>query len=119
MKTGGNRPSKGGSKSPSDLKRVVEHIVATTPLSRLFELYYWAQEPRLLHLLRRLMLLTAADRHAIEGFLKLATDNSAVTITRESPGRLILEAKNADGLVSDLPHLLDEAELSASQKKLN
>jgi hypothetical protein len=119
MKTGRNRPSKGGSGFPSEYKRVVEHIVATTPLPRLFELYYWAQEPGLLRLLRRLVSLTSEDRRTIEAFLKPATDNSVVTITRQSPGRLVLEAKHADRLVSDFAHRLDDEELNSSQKKLN
>jgi hypothetical protein len=119
MKTGRNRRSKDGSGFPAELKRVVEHIVATTPLPRLFELYYWAQEPALLRLLRHLVSLTTEDRKAIEAFLKLATDNSVVTITRQSPGRLVLEAKHADGLVSDFAHRRDDEELSSSQKKLN
>jgi hypothetical protein len=119
MKTDRNRPSKDGSEFSAEYKRVVEHIVATTPLPRLFELYYWAQEPSLLRLLRRLVSLATEDRQAIEAFLKFITDNCVVTITRQSPDRLVLEAKHADELVSGLAHRLEDEELSSPHKKLN
>lgn len=82
---------------PSDarLARVVEHIVTTTPPSRLFELYYWAQEPRLVKLFRSFAMLEAGQRDALISFFEMAAGAASVS-TRWGPhGELILEVKHA------------------------
>jgi len=93
--------------SDSRLARVVEHIVSTTPPSRLFELYYWAQEPRLLELFRSFATLEAGQRDALISFFELAAGAASVS-TRWGPrGELILEAKH-DGDNASLHRYLIE-----------
>jgi hypothetical protein len=94
---------------PSDtrLARVVEHIVSTTPPCRLFELYYWAQEPRLLKLIRSVAMLEPGQRDALISFFELAVGAASVS-TRWGPhGELILEAKH-DGDNASLHRYLIE-----------
>jgi hypothetical protein len=119
MKSDANHSVNDSLESSCELKRVVEHIVSTTPLSILFELYYWAQEPSLLDLLRRLVLLSVEDRKAIESFFRQAAEKTVVTATRESRSRLVLEAKNVNGLVSELSHRHEDAVFGSQHKKLN
>ena len=93
--------------SDSRLARVVEHIVSTTPPSRLFELYYWTQEPRLLKLFRSVAMLEAGQRDALISFFELAAGAASVS-TRWGPhGELILEAKH-DGDNASLHRYLIE-----------
>jgi hypothetical protein len=93
--------------SDSRLARVVDHIVSTTPPSRLFELYYWAQEPNLLELFRSVATLKAGQRDALMSFFELAAGAASVS-TRWGPrGELILEAKH-DGDNASLHRYLIE-----------
>src|SRR5215471_8025272 len=62
----------------TELKRVLEHIVSSTPPSDLFELYYWVQEPSLLKIIRQLAAMPDEDREAIESFFALAQDLAVV-----------------------------------------
>ena len=83
--------------SKSELKRVVAYIVAATPPARLFELYYWAQEPNLLKLLRSVASLTPGSRSALESFFRFAADRATVTARLGPKGQLILEARHMKG----------------------
>src|SRR5829696_3311967 len=87
-----DRRSRGRSADRSVLKRVIEHIVSTAPPSRLFELYYWLQDPGLLNIVRSVASMSDNDREALESFLGLAQDLAVVT-KWEGGDQLILETK--------------------------
>jgi hypothetical protein len=88
------RPKAARRLTKSELTRVITHIVATTPPSRLFELYYWAHEPNLLKLMRCLAALTPTNRSALESFFQFAADRAVVTARLSPRGQLILEARH-------------------------
>jgi hypothetical protein len=96
--------------SKAELTRVITHIVANTPPSRLFELYYWAQEPSLLKLMRSLASLTPASRAVLESFFQFAADRAQVTARLGAKGQLILEARHMGEAVSLLQNMADEDE---------
>jgi hypothetical protein len=76
------------------LARVIEHIVATTPPARLFELYYWAQDPRLLKLFRGFATLDSSHQEALVSLFELVRNGTAIS-TRWGPrGELVLELKH-------------------------
>ena len=87
---------------------MIEHIVSTTPPSRLFELYYWAQEPDLLKLIRRLATLSPANRGAIESFFDLVADNASITAKWGARGQLILDAKHLGDTASMFRYMLED-----------
>lgn len=88
-KTTAEQPSRSG------LARAIEHIVATTPASRLFELYYWAQEPQLLKLFRSFATLEPGTQDALVAFFQLVQDGTSVAARWGTRGELILEVKHA------------------------
>jgi hypothetical protein len=99
------------------LTRVISHIVATTPPSRLFELYYWTQEAHLLALMRGLANLPPASRAALESFFRFAGDRATVTARLGLKGELILEArhtKEASSILVDVPD--DDEQVVAAPK---
>lgn len=94
-----SRPSKTSTtdlpKNPG-LARAIEHIIATTPAARLFELYYWAQEPHLLKLFRGFATLDSNHQDALVALFELVRDGTAIS-TRWGPrGELILEVRHAE-----------------------
>jgi hypothetical protein len=103
----------------AELRRVVEHIVSTTPPSRLFELYYWAQEPQLLTIIRQLAALPPANRAAIESFFDLAAGDASITATCGPNGQLILAAKHLGQAACILHYMLDDEEPIADDGKPN
>jgi len=100
----------------AELKRVVAHIVATTPPTRLFELYYWTQEQSLLKLLRRLASLAPTSRNAMDSFFQFAA-NGAVTARLGPKGQLILEARHTNEAASAFQYILDEEDLTVRPPK--
>jgi hypothetical protein len=101
------------------LTRILEHIVSTTPPSRLFELYYWAQEPGLLKLFRRLAILPAESRNVAESFFDLVAENSPIAVSRGAEGQLIIEAENIGDAAHMVSCLLDDGEPDPDGTKLN
>jgi hypothetical protein len=102
----------------SELKRVIDHIVSTTPPSRLFELYYWVQEPALLKIVRSLASMAPADRDALETFLALAQD-LAVVAKWDGGDQLILETKHLTETFSRLQCSVEDDHFEVSDQKLN
>jgi len=103
--------------SEAELTRVISHIVATTPPSRLFELYYWTQEPHLLALMRGLANLPPASRAALESFFRFAGDRSTVTARLGLKGELILEARHMEEASSILVDVADDDEQAVAAPK--
>lgn len=96
--------------APRDLRlaRVVEHIVTTTPPSRLFELYYWAQEPHLLKLFRSFATLEVGQQDAMIAFFEMAAGAASVS-TRWGPhGELILQVKHEGDNASLHRYLIED-----------
>jgi hypothetical protein len=84
-----------GSPNNSRLARIVDHIVETTPPSQLFELYYWAQEPRLLKLFRSFATLEPSSQDALVSLFELSRDGTSVSARWGARGELILEVRQA------------------------
>jgi len=102
----------------TELKRVLEHIVSSTPPSDLFELYYWVQEPSLLKIIRQLAAMPDEDREAIESFFALAQD-LAVVARWDRGDRLVLEAKQLRETFSRLQCSVEDDDLESTERKLN
>jgi hypothetical protein len=96
--------------SNSGLARVIEHIVTTTPSSRLFELYYWAQEPRLLKLLRSFATLEPSSQEALVSLFELVRNGTSVSTRWGARGELILEVRQAGEDASLHRYLVEDDE---------
>jgi hypothetical protein len=103
--------------SEAELTRVISHIVATVPPSRLFELYYWTQEPNLLALMRSLAGLSPASRNALDSFFRFAGDRAKVTARLGPKGEVILEASHTTGAASVLADMADDDEQAVATPK--
>jgi hypothetical protein len=101
-----------------DLKRVLEHIVSTTPATQLFELYYWVQEPGLLKIVRSLASMSQTERDALETFLALAQDLGVAT-KWDGGDQLVLEIKHLTETFSRLQCSADDDHFEVAEQKLN
>src|ERR1700723_49998 len=81
------RTTKGGKKTPCE--RIMAHLLATADPARLFELYYWAQEPALLGIIRACASLPEAQLIALEAFFSDAKSKMPLVVNFDQRGQLI------------------------------
>jgi hypothetical protein len=82
------RTTKVGKKTPCE--RVMAHLLATADPARLFELYYWAQEPALLGIIRACATLPEAHLSALEAFFSGAKGEKPLVVNFDQRGQLVL-----------------------------
>ena len=106
-----------GRPGTSRLKRAIAHIVETTSPARLFELYYWTQDPGLLKLLRSLARLSPENRRTVEAFFQFATDQAKVSAQIGPKGQLILNSRHMSEAMAMLGSALEADEHASSAPK--
>jgi hypothetical protein len=74
----------------SALKRIFEYVIETADPSRLFEFYYWCQEPELMTIVRACAALPEAQRRLIASFFAAMDGNELVSADWKDDGQLVL-----------------------------
>jgi hypothetical protein len=74
----------------SALKRIFEYVIETADPSRLFEFYYWCQEPELVTIVRACAALPEAQRRLIASFFAAMEGNELVSADWKADGQLVL-----------------------------
>jgi hypothetical protein len=74
----------------SALERIVEYLIETAEPARLFEFYYWCQEPELLKIVRVCAALPEAQRHLIASFFAALDGKELVSADWSEDGQLVL-----------------------------
>jgi hypothetical protein len=74
----------------SALMRIVEYVIDTADPSRLFEFYYWCEEPDLLTIVRACAALPEAQRKVIASFFAAMDGNELISVSSQDDDRLVL-----------------------------
>ena len=92
MRKSGRKASKSTGESAA-LERIIEHLIATADPSRLFEFYYWSQEPDLLKIIRACASLPEAQRRMIASFFATMDGGELVSASWKEDGQLVLRCQ--------------------------
>jgi hypothetical protein len=77
--------------------------------ARILELYYWAREKNLLHVMRTLVAMPETHRATLELFLAMASDPNTISATIEREGCLKLSSPQASEGLAQMSELEQQA----------
>jgi hypothetical protein len=89
------RHNKATSETTSKLRDLVSAIVEQGDARSVMEMYYWSQEPGLLEIMRAIATMPENARTALEVFLAMSHEPSAISAQWDGSGRLTLTSPQA------------------------
>jgi hypothetical protein len=87
-----NKARRGKPRSQALVELMVREMGSS---ARILELYYWAREKNLLHVMRTLVAVPETDRAHLELFLAMASDPNTITAVIDRDGCLKLSSPQA------------------------